>query len=159
MKTRLLKRLRNEAAFIHGYYRICPVCGKMWHKADLLYVRSGMATPCCDGLAYPVTQNEYILRRVLELKTDKNKGKMKSKRAKEYMDSLSPEVFPKRIGRPQAIRVGELAEEDAEERIRVKAIKVFREIGYKNAPSQDDHEYWNSFQRNLREFIYKMYLE
>lgn len=45
---------------------------------------------------------------------------MKSKKVEVYMKSLSPEVFPKIVGRPEAIRVAEIAEEEAEERVRAE---------------------------------------
>ncbi len=50
---------------------------------------------------------------------------MKSQRAKELIDSLPREVFPKRVGLPEAIRAVEIAEEEAEERMREKAMKAY----------------------------------
>ncbi|MCM1301958.1 MAG: hypothetical protein NC226_09590 [Bacteroides cellulosilyticus] len=50
---------------------------------------------------------------------------MKSKKAKAYIKSLSPEVFPKIVGMPEAIRVAEIAYQEAEERMREKATAVF----------------------------------
>lgn len=41
------------------------------------------------------------------------------------MASLPCDVFPKRVGWPEAIEVGKIAEQEAEERMRAKAIEAF----------------------------------
>lgn len=63
MKTRLLKRLRREAAQICDEMRVCSVCGKMIHESEMVSY-----TPCCGALSYIPYPDEYILRRVVELK-------------------------------------------------------------------------------------------
>lgn len=63
MKTRLLKRLRQEAAQICDEMRVCSVCGKMIHESEMVSY-----TPCCGALSYIPYPDEYILRRVVELK-------------------------------------------------------------------------------------------
>lgn len=63
MKTKLLKRLRKEAILNHNDYRICPICGRMWHKSEMW-----SSTPCCGAWAYIARPDEYILLCVAELK-------------------------------------------------------------------------------------------
>lgn len=43
---------------------------------------------------------------------------MKSEKAREYIRNLPREVLPKRVGMPEAIEAVELAEQEAEERMR-----------------------------------------
>ncbi len=64
---------------------------------------------------------------------------MKSKKAEAYIKSLSPEVFPKHVGRPEAIRVAEIAEQEAEERMRQKAIEAFDDMWFSGF--EPDYEY------------------
>ena len=68
MKTRLLKRLRREAAQICEEMRVCSVCGKMVHESEMF-----CSTPCCGALSYIPYPDEYILRRAAELKHRKCK--------------------------------------------------------------------------------------
>lgn len=63
MRTRLLKRLRREAAKICDDMRVCSVCGKMVHESEMF-----SSTPCCGALSYISYPDEYILHRVEELK-------------------------------------------------------------------------------------------
>ena len=51
---------------------------------------------------------------------------MKSEKAKEYLKSLPREVIRRHVGMPEAIEAVELAEQEAEERMRQKAIKAHR---------------------------------
>lgn len=50
---------------------------------------------------------------------------MKSKKARKYID-FHPIAFPKIVGMPEAIRAVEIAEQEAEERMREKAMAAFK---------------------------------
>jgi hypothetical protein len=50
---------------------------------------------------------------------------MKSEKAKEYLNSLPREVIRRHVGMPEVIEAVELAEQEAEERMRAKAVKVY----------------------------------
>lgn len=63
MKTKLLKRLRKETAQECEETRVCSVCGKTWYESEMF-----SSTPCCGALSYIPYPDEYILRRVEELK-------------------------------------------------------------------------------------------
>lgn len=63
MKTKLLRRLRGEATQICDEMRVCSICGKMIHESKMFSY-----TPCCGALSYVPYPDEYILRRVAELK-------------------------------------------------------------------------------------------
>lgn len=67
MKTRLLKRLRREAAQICEEMRVCSVCGKMVHESEMF-----CSTPCCGALSYIPYPDEYIICRVAELRANRN---------------------------------------------------------------------------------------
>lgn len=53
---------------------------------------------------------------------------MKSEKAREYIRNLPREVLPKRVGMPEAIEAVELAEQEAEERVREKAHKIILDM-------------------------------
>ena len=50
---------------------------------------------------------------------------MKSVKAKEYLESLPREVLSCYIGMPEVVIAVELAEQEAEERMRAKAIEAY----------------------------------
>ena len=78
---------------------------------------------------------------------------MKSEKAKEYMNSLSTEVFPRHVGRPEAIRAIELAEQEAEERMRKRAIGTFDDMWFENG---EDGEFEPDYEYHRKNFIQKL---
>ena len=78
---------------------------------------------------------------------------MKSVRAKEYLESLPRDVLSCYIGMPEVVIAVLLAEQEAEERMRAKAISAFDDMWFENG---EDGEFEPDYEYHRRNFIQKL---
>jgi hypothetical protein len=74
-------------------------------------------------------------------------------KAKEYLESLPRDALSCYIGMPKVVIAVSLAEQEAEERMRAKAISAFDDMWFENG---EDGEFEPDYEYHRRNFIQKL---
>ena len=74
-------------------------------------------------------------------------------KAKEYLESLPRDALSCYIGMPKVVIAVSLAEHEAEERMRAKAISAFDDMWFENG---EDGEFEPDYEYHRRNFIQKL---